>query len=104
MIVAVMKKQSTTNKPVISIPSLALVELDQVAQMSPQFSMEDLVDWVNNAVARFYPEANDSGDKRVSSSFTVRTLRHYQTLGCLDAPEKDGRSAIYGFCITCRRC
>lgn len=92
-----MKKQSTTNKPVISIPSLALEELDQVEQMSPQFSMEDLVHWVNNAVTRFYPEANDSGDKRVSSSFTVRTLRHYQTLGCLDAPEKDGRSAIYGF-------
>ena len=92
-----MKKQGTKNKPVICIPRLALEELDQVEQMSPEFSMNDLVTWVNNAVERFYPQANEGGDKRVSSSFTVRTLRHYQTLGCLDAPGKDGRSAIYGF-------
>ena len=97
MDVTAMKKQGTKNKPVICIPRLALEELDQVERMSPEFSMNDLVTWVNSAVERFYPQANEGGDKRVSSSFTVRTLRHYQTLGCLDAPGKDGRRAIYGF-------
>ena len=92
-----MKKQGAKHNPVICIPRLALEELDQVEEMSPGFSMNDLVSWVNNAVDRFYPEANEGGDKRVSSSFTVRTLRHYQTLGCLDAPGKDGRRAIYRF-------
>lgn len=92
-----MKKKLSTREPMITIPKLAVVELDQVESMKPEFSMEDLVEWVNNAVERFYPEANEGIDKRVSNSFTVRTLRHYQTLGCLDAPEKDGRRAIYGF-------
>lgn len=92
-----MKKQTSKNKTVMSIPELAVQELGQVEQMSPDFSMEDLVDWVNQAVARFYPQADKGGDKRVSNSFTVRTLRHYQTLGCLDAPEKVGRCAVYSF-------
>jgi DNA-binding transcriptional MerR regulator len=80
-------------------PSLdvALRELDQLETMHFEFSMDDLVEWVNNAVRRFYPQANEGGDKRVSDSFTVRTLRYYQTLGCLDTPDKDGRRAIYGY-------
>lgn len=82
-----------------AIPSLdvALKELDQLETMHLEFSMENLVEWVNNAVRRFYPQANEGGDKRVSDSFTVRTLRYYQTLGCLDTPDKDGRHAIYGY-------
>ena len=92
-----MHKKTGKNKAIISIPQLAVQELDQVEQMNPEFSMQDLVDWVNQAVARFLPQANEGGDKRVSNSFTVRTLRHYQTLECLDAPEKDGRRAIYSF-------
>ncbi|MDA7625157.1 helix-turn-helix domain-containing protein [bacterium] len=92
-----MNKQGTKNKPLICIPRLAVEELDQVELMSPEFSMNNLVTLVNSAVERFHPQANDRVDKRVSSSFTVRTLRHYQTLGCLDAPRKDGRRAIYGF-------
>jgi DNA-binding transcriptional MerR regulator len=92
-----MKQQPTPNKLSITIPKQAVKELDQVESMQPKFSMPDLVEWVNAAVERFYPEANEGGDKRVSDSFTVRTLRHYQTLECLDAPEKQGRSAIYGF-------
>ena len=81
----------------IHTPEVALRELDQVETMHVDFSMEDLVEWVNSAVRRFYPQANEGGDKRVSDSFTVRTLRYYQTLGCLDKPDKDGRRAIYGF-------
>ena len=81
----------------ITIPKLAVEELDQVENMDVQFTMAELVDWVNDAIDRFYPEANEERDKRVGSSFTVRTLRHYQTLECLDKPEKNGRLAIYGF-------
>lgn len=92
-----MKIKASTSEPVITIPILAVEELDEVENMDIQFSMSELVEWVNSAVDRFFPEANEGGDKRVSNSFTVRTLRHYQTLECLDAPEKDGRRAIYGF-------
>ena len=81
----------------ITISKLAVEELDQVEKANIQFSMSELVEWVNAAVERFFPEANASVDKRVSNTFTVRTLRHYQTLGCLDSPEKNGRNAIYGF-------
>jgi DNA-binding transcriptional MerR regulator len=83
--------------PLFHIPAVAARELEQVERMDAEFSMDDLVDWVNSAVSRFYPQANEGGDKRVSDHFTVRTLRYYQTLGCLDAPDKDGRRAIYGF-------
>ncbi len=81
----------------ITIPEDAVRELDEVGGMGLGFTMPELVDWVNRAVERFYPEANEGRDRRVSGSFTVRTLRHYQTLGCLDAPEKRGRRAVYGF-------
>jgi len=91
-----MKDKQSPKLP-ITIPKLAVEELDQVEAMEAEFSMPDLVNWVNGAVERFYPEANEGGDKRVSNSFTIRTLRHYQTLECLDAPEKEGRRAIYGF-------
>ena len=92
-----MKPQAKESAAVIRMPDVARRELDQVEQMDAEFSMDDLVEWVNSAVSRFYPQANEGGDKRVSDSFTVRTLRYYQTLGCLDTPEKDGRRAIYGF-------
>ncbi|MEY3394287.1 MAG: hypothetical protein RL346_523 [Verrucomicrobiota bacterium] len=89
--------ESNAAIPVIRMPDVARKELEQVERMDAMFSMEDLVEWVNSAVSRFYPQANEGGDKRVSDSFTVRTLRYYQTLGCLDTPDKDGRRAIYGF-------
>jgi DNA-binding transcriptional MerR regulator len=92
-----MKKAPQETQLPITIPKLAVKELDQVEAMAPEFSMQELVEWVNSAVERFYPEANEGGDKRVSNSFTVRTLRHYQTHECLDTPDKDGRRAIYGF-------
>ena len=92
-----MKSPVTKFGETIHTPEVALRELDQVETMHVDFTMEDLVEWVNSAVRRFYPQANEGGDKRVSDTFTVRTLRYYQTLGCLDKPDKDGRRAIYGF-------
>jgi DNA-binding transcriptional MerR regulator len=92
-----MKPSSTEQGEAIQCKEVAMSELDQLETMHLEFSMENLVEWVNNAVRRFYPQANEGGDKRVSDSFTVRTLRYYQTLGCLDTPDKDGRRAIYGY-------
>lgn len=86
-----------SNSDQIEVPQLAVDELYQVEQMDAEFTLVELVDWVNNAVERFYPKANQNRDKRVSNVFTVRTLRHYQTLECLDTPSKIGRTAIYGF-------
>jgi len=37
----------------------------------------------------------DASASRVSRIFTERSLRHYQTLGCIDPPQKQGRSAHY---------
>jgi len=92
-----MKKQIKAPGEAMCSLDVAQMELEQLETMQLEFSMEDLVLWVNHAVRRFYPQANEGGDKRVSDSFTVRTLRYYQTLGCLDAPDKDGRRAMYGY-------
>lgn len=39
----------------------------------------------------------DAPPSRVSRTFTERSFRHYQTLGCINPPQKQGRSASYGF-------
>jgi hypothetical protein len=60
------------------------------------YRMEDLVGLVNAAALRFLP-LTDESDGRLKGGFTARTLRHYQTLGCLDSPELVGRVAIYRY-------
>lgn len=60
------------------------------------YRVEDLVGLVNAAALRFLP-LTDESDGRLKGGFTARTLRHYQTLGCLDSPELVGRVAIYGY-------
>ena len=85
------------SKQPIQIPAQALEELQMVQGMDFSLSgVEELVDWVNAAARRFLPVTDDA-DGRVKGGFTVRTLRHYQTLRCLDAPEKEGRVALYRY-------
>jgi DNA-binding transcriptional MerR regulator len=60
------------------------------------YRMEDLVCLVNAAALRFLP-LTDESDGRLKGGFTARTLRHYQTLGCIDSPELVGRVAIYRY-------
>ncbi len=53
-----------------------------------------------NRVAEALPgdhDAPDSSPSRVSRLFTERSFRHYQTLQCIDVPEKHGRNASYGY-------
>lgn len=81
----------------IRIPASAVHELEGIENSGHHFRMDDLVRMVNDVVRRFVPAAHEGGDQRVSGAFTVRTLRYYQTLGCLSAPEKQGREARYHF-------
>jgi DNA-binding transcriptional MerR regulator len=58
--------------------------------------LSDLLDWINGVVARFRPDGIGE-DSRASAEFTVRTFRHYQTLGCIDPPRRVGRRVHYSF-------
>ena len=49
----------------------------------------------NRAAAQFLPE-EEGRDSRVSRMFTPRSFRHYQTLGCIDPPERFGKRVVYG--------
>ena len=61
--------------------------------------LRELLDRVNQAALAMNggegADASPSG--RVKLSFTERSFRHYQTLGCIDVPEKFGRMASYGY-------
>lgn len=58
--------------------------------------LEDLITWLNQVAARFRPDSVDE-KARASREFSPRTFRHYQTLGCVDAPLRAGKSVRYGF-------
>ena len=51
---------------------------------------------VNRVAQHFLPKGSES-DCRVSRMFTLRSFRHYQTLGCIDAPERAGKQVMYRF-------
>jgi hypothetical protein len=61
--------------------------------------LRDLLDRVNQAALAMNggDGADASPSSRVKLTFTERSFRHYQTLGCIDVPEKCGRMASYGY-------
>jgi len=61
--------------------------------------LTELLDRVHRVALSFLPAEDGHGYRncRVKRLFTDRSFRHYQTLGCVDPPEKRGRSAHYGF-------
>lgn len=81
----------------IQIPPAALKELQQLEDEDWSVSAQELVDWVNHTAARFLPQNAEDKSQRVSDSLSLRSMRHYQTLGCIDAPVREGREARYGF-------
>jgi hypothetical protein len=88
-----------SSKPaVIQIPGSALREFAEVEQMdwSPGVSLTDLLDWINSVAERFRPYEIDV-KSRAGMEFTARTFRHYQTLGCIDSPERAGKQVVYRF-------
>ena len=81
----------------IRIPRSAIEELDQVGEMDwgDGISLDELLGWINQVVDRFRPDG--PGDGRASAAFTPRSFRHYQTLGCIDSPSRQGKGVVYGF-------
>ncbi len=77
-----------------ALREFSLVKQDEWNRVVPLVEILERV----NRVAVLIP----GGDKphpaaRVKPTYTVRSFRHYQTLGCIDAPEKRGRLANYGY-------
>lgn len=58
--------------------------------------LDELLSRVNQVAAKLLP-IGDAADSRISQTLVPRTFRHYQTLGCIDVPEKHGRNASYGY-------
>jgi hypothetical protein len=81
----------------IQIPPAALKELQQLEDENWSVSAQDLVNWVNHTAERFLPSEAEGKSQRVSDSLSLRSMRHYQTLGCIDSPVREGREARYGF-------
>jgi len=82
----------------IRIPASAVREFEEVEDMdwSEGLALDDLIEWVNDVAARFRP--SDIGeDSRASGEFSPRSFRHYQTLGCIDPPERAGKEVRYLF-------
>lgn len=81
----------------IFIPPEALKELQLLEDEPWSVSAQELVQWVNQTAERYLPSGSEGKSKRVSDNLSLRTMRHYQTLGCIDPPVRDGRDARYGF-------
>ena len=58
--------------------------------------LPEFLEQVNQLALQHLPEP-EAPDSRVSRVFTPRSFRHYQTLGCIDPPERDGKQVVYGF-------
>jgi len=82
----------------IRIPESALRELEEVEAMDwgDGVGLQELIDWINAITERFRPDTIRPG-ARSSAELTPRTFRHYQTMGCIDAPTRAGKSVVYGF-------
>jgi len=89
------------NRTSSPLPPAALREFTKASQAGWQdgVPLSELLTRVNRVAGRFMGSDDQAKDAegRVSRIFTERSFRHYQTLGCIDAPEKQGRLASYGF-------
>jgi DNA-binding transcriptional MerR regulator len=87
-----------TDSQKIRIPESAIAELEAVEEMDwdEGIGLQELIDWINQVVERFRPDFIDD-NARSSAAFSSRSFRHYQTLGCIDAPRRAGKSVAYGF-------
>jgi hypothetical protein len=82
----------------IRIPESAVREFDEIERMdwSQGVTLPELLDWINGVAARFRPR-EIGVESRAGEEFTPRAFRHYQTLGCIDAPDRIGKRAVYRF-------
>ena len=84
-------------KKIASISTAAARAFDEAerADWSQGVPLSELLDRINRVAERLLPD--DRRDSRVSRTFTPRSFRRYQTLGCIDAPQRDGQRVVYGF-------
>lgn len=82
----------------IRIPECAVRELDDVESMdwNGGLGLTDLIAWINQVAERFRPDSVNA-HARSGTAFSPRSFRHYQTMGCVDAPRRAGKSVVYGF-------
>jgi len=80
------------------LPAKVVRELErsEEADWSEGIPLASLLDRVNRLAEKLSPEDNGR-QSRVSRVYSPRSFRHYQTLGCIDAPKRDGKQAVYGF-------
>jgi hypothetical protein len=91
----------TRAQPSSNLPASALSEFTKwsTTDWEGGVPLSELLERINR-VAEALPgdhDDPDSGPTRVSRLFTERSFRHYQTLQCIDVPEKHGRNASYGY-------
>ncbi|MEX2580599.1 MAG: MerR family transcriptional regulator [Verrucomicrobiales bacterium] len=84
--------------PSTSLPPEALQEYHKIADCDWETGvpLTGLLERTNRVAVHLAPEG-EGRDSRVSRTFTERSFRHYATLGCIDPPEKEGRSSVYRF-------
>ncbi len=91
----------THSLPSSTLPPAALREYTKTAKGDWRngVPLVELLRRVNRLAVLLGGEGADVGSAagRVSRTFTERSFRHYQTLGCIGVPEKRGRLASYGF-------
>ena len=89
------------SQPSSALPPAALREFTKAAKADWQdgVPLAELLTRVNRVAVVMVGRDDDAGPPagRVKPTFTERSFRHYQTLGCIDAPDKHGRLASYGF-------
>ncbi|MBM0743767.1 MerR family transcriptional regulator [Phormidium sp. CLA17] len=69
--------------------------LQQLAQASPNWSLDELVQVANELLPQFLPE--ERVQSRIREEVTPRLVRHYTSLEMLDEPLKEGREARYTY-------
>lgn len=91
----------TSHRTSLPLPLAALREFTRTSQADWQdgVPLTELLTRVNRVAAGLMGSDDQTRtvEGRVSRTFTERSFRHYQTLGCIDVPEKHGRPARYGF-------
>lgn len=82
----------------IRLPEEAISEFEAVerSDWSEGIGLDQLLAWINWVAERFRPDEIGKSS-RSSKELSPRSFRHYQTLGCIDRPERDGRVAVYRF-------
>lgn len=93
-------KYSVTGlQPSSTLSVEALREFSRVKEddWNDALPLAEILERVNSVTILIVAGEKPDTSTRAKPTYTVRSFRHYQTLGCIDAPEKRGRVANYGY-------